>query len=99
LALSRRAITAELKDFPLKIIPSKVESEAGQKSFENYLVSEIEELPKSEQERLSSAIAALEEANDKDNCDGNYIILKSLYDLGGMPGNWKRREFVNSLAE
>lgn len=98
LALSRRAITAELQDFPLKIIPSKVESEAGQKSLENYLVSEIEKLPKSEQERLSSAIAALEEANEKDNCDGNYIILKSLYDLGGMPGNWKRREFVNSLA-
>lgn len=99
LALSRRAIAAELQDFPLKIVPSKVEAEAGQKSLENYLVSEIEKLPKSEQERLSSAIAALEEANEKDNCDGNYIILKSLYDLGGMPGNWKRREFVNSLAE
>jgi hypothetical protein len=99
LALTRRAIIAELSNSPLQIVPSKVEVDAGQKSFENYLTQQLAQLPKLEQDRLNAAIAALNDANDKDSCDGYYMIFKSAIELGGMPGNWLRRDMVNSMGE
>ena len=99
LALTRRAITAELNNSPMKTVPSKVETASGQNGFENYLTQLLSQNPKLEQDRLYAAMAALDLANDKDACDSYKLILKATYDLGGLPGNWKRRDFANSLGE
>jgi len=99
LALTRRAIFAELNNSPLKVVPSKVESEAGQKSFDNFFTQKLALLSEPEQLRIYTAIANLEAANEKDSCDGYYAIFKAAIDLGGLPGDWQRRTLINSLSE
>lgn len=99
LALTRKAIKAELGGSPLRIVPSKVEAEAGQSSYENYLAEVLSKLSAPEQERIGNAIASLENANDNDSCDGYYMIFKTALELGGLPGAWQRRTMVNAMGE
>lgn len=99
LALTRRAALAELRDNPMKIVPSKVETEAGESSFVNYFTKQFDNYNEPDKNRLLAAFAALDTANDKDACDSYFLTFKSIYELGGMPGNWKRRALINSLRE
>lgn len=98
LALTRKAITAELSNDP-RIVPLTSEANAGQSSFENYLAEELEKLSKTERERLGAAMASLDTANDKDSCDGYYMIFKTALDMGGLPGAWQRRTMVNAMGK
>ena len=98
LALTRKAITAELSGYP-RIVPSTAEASAGQSSFDNYLVEELSKLSKTERERLGAAMASLDTANDQDSCDGYYMIFKTALELGGLPGVWQRRTMVNAMGE
>lgn len=99
LALTRRAIFADLSNFPAKITPSNDQKEAGEKAFTNSLQSQLLDFKEAERERLSSAILDLEKANAKDACDGYYLIFRTAVNLGGLPGDWQRRTLVNSMSE
>lgn len=98
MALTRKAINAELSNYP-RIVPTRAEVNAGQSSYDNYLLGELSKMSKTERERLAAAMASLDTANDRDSCDGYFMIFQTAVDLGGLPGAWHRRAMVNAMGE
>ena len=99
LALLRKAITAELSENPMPITVSSSQAQLGEKAAEGSFVRVLSELSEEDIERVRAAFDNLDGASAVDACDAYLVTFKAMYELEGMPGNWYRRTFVNSLVD
>ncbi|MBV2147501.1 hypothetical protein KRZ98_04270 [Sphingobium sp. AS12] len=99
LALMRKAIDAELADYPVKVAVSDNQKKLSDKAVEDAFAREFKGLKPSEVERVSKALSNFEAASDEDACDAYYLVFKVTSGLDGLPGDWYRRAFINSLNQ
>ena len=99
LTLMRKSIFAELADTPSVVTVSESQKKLGTQAFERVLGEATAELPQADKDRISTALDDLDKASDRDACDAYYLMFRAMYDMGGMPGAWFRRDMAKAMAE
>ncbi|MDA7766834.1 hypothetical protein N8977_04435 [Alphaproteobacteria bacterium] len=93
--LNREAVDAELNDWPVVINLNDYEIKTGTAAFEKSFAKKLGTHPFSS--TITTALTDPSNAQDKDFCIAGKFVMVTIYELGGMAGNWFRRSFVLSL--
>jgi hypothetical protein len=95
LRVTRRAILAEVRDFPSVRSLSDIQRKNAQQAFETVFFKRLDRHPRSNQ--LIAAFGNMENAPDKDLCDANNEVIRTMLDMTGSLGEWQVRSFIESL--
>ena len=96
-SVSRKALFAELRSFPLVKTINADEQKMADKAFENELV----ELAKQNKVpiELFDAMIDMENATDKNACEAGRIILNTIVNLKGFTGDLMIKSYIISIQE
>jgi len=96
-SVSRKALFAELRSFPLVKTINADEKKMADKAFENELV----ELAKQNKVpiELFDAMIDMENATDKNACEAGRIILNTIVNLKGFTGDLMIKSYIISIQE
>jgi len=95
LRVARKAILAEVRDFPSVRSLSDNQRKIAQQAFETAFFKRLARHPRSNQ--LIAAFGNMESAPDKDLCDANNEVILTMLEMTGVIAEWQVRTFIESI--
>jgi hypothetical protein len=94
LALVRKAVYSELRDFPASKTLNQTQLETADKAFQ----SKFEEIIKEDNVDLGTivAITDLASANPQEACEGGKLVINTVLRMKGLPSEWMLLKMIQS---
>ncbi len=94
LSLYHRGIDVGVSGRSPEILLTTEQQDAAGSAYRKHLEDRILALPEVDQRRVARAIDNPDQVSDKDACDGRRMLFSSMYNMDGILGDWRRRNFV-----
>jgi hypothetical protein len=95
LRIVRRAILAEVRDFPSVRSLTETQRDNAQKAFESAFFKRLDRHPRSN--HIVAAFENMQNAPARDLCDANNEVILTMLDMTGILGEWQVKTFIESM--
>jgi len=99
LSLLRRAMFAEVENYPGRITLDSSQTAVAENAWAEVLVEKVSGRSQNEIDRLLPAIENFDAADPATQCEVQKIMIPAVSEMSGLAGDWFRRVYLSYIAD